>query len=59
MMKHFLRRYLYIMREEEIIMCVLREGGRGEREMYLVIFAVLLLVVSEVTLMMVDSLSLL
>ena len=41
-------------------MCVLREGGReGGREMYLVIFAILLLVVSEVTLMMVDSLSLL
>ena len=51
--------------EEEIIVCVLREGGRegrgreGEREMYLVIFAVLLVIVSEVTLMMVDSLSLL
>ena len=28
MMKHFLRRYLYIMREEEIIVCVLREGGK-------------------------------
>ena len=42
-------------------MCI--EGGRGEGgregEMYLVIFAVLLVIVSEVTLMMVDSLSLL
>ena len=47
------------MREEEIIMCVLREGGQREGEMYLVIFAVLLVIVSEVTLMMVDSLSLL
>ena len=49
--------------EEEIIVCALREGGRGEGgregEMYLVIFVVLLVVASEVTLMMVDSLSLL
>ena len=37
------------------------EGGRGEGgregEIYLVIFAVLLVIVSEVTLVMVDSLS--